>query len=158
MLLTLYSRIARHAKVWMSRTTSSIRSLVTSFWPGRTELILKGDTERSLQAMIVRVMTVMRVKAQQKATTTPPGLPGTSRSTAVGAEDAALAPGGWAMASESMDPAGRRGNTVADEDASGQGDAGHVSGGDEAPTVTRLPSEKPPAYDSQPNGATESAS
>ena len=91
-------------------------------WLGYTELILKGDNERSLQSLTERVLTVVRVRIQQVAT--PPGRSGTSSSTVVGTEDAALASGGRAVAGESTDPAGRPGYTGADEDATaGQGDA-----------------------------------
>ena len=94
-------------------------------WLGHTELILKGDNERSLQALIERVMTVVRIRTHQDvAAATPPGPSGTSR-VVIDNEDAA--PYSRVRLTERVGvPEVRPGSTEVDEDtATGQGEAGH---------------------------------
>ena len=89
-------------------------------WLGYTELILKGDNERSLQSLIDRVLTVVRVRIQQDSPdgTTPDAVPVSEELT------------------DAVQPAEALDMIVSLK-------------------LTKISSEKPPAYDSQSNGAVE---
>ena len=86
--------------------------------------------ERITKALVEMSGDVERKWPSQTGTSAaaPPGFPGTIDGTVINTEDAVPAAGGRAMASESMDPARRPGNSGVDEDAHGQGDSGRREG------------------------------